>query len=245
MLEESHKITRVIFQPNKTFRLRFHVRLKTEKDGKIEHFHKIFKNENNQEQIIILDPKPSLTMEIMDGEAWDGSKWLWINPFNIGRITRGFKEIIDKLYTQPIYYTDENGELHVYREMVETNTVDIAMKFGQRLIMKPTVIYDIDEVSYQGVVLYVNKTANYCQLSLDELEAVYHVMTKIDLFAYSQALLNYYVAMQHEGKIEVTETKKEKFNTTKKGHALIREDVPKTTSVGIGATSDPKDFFGL
>ena len=77
--------------------------------------------------------------------------------------------------------------------MVEKHTVRL-FNIGpnQRMVIKPAIIYDENEISYEGVVLYINKTANYVELPIDAFEALYYTLKETNIFVYSQLMINYY-----------------------------------------------------
>ena len=174
-------------------------------------------------------------------------KCLIVNPKNQHLYVKAFKDILKILYDEkndPFY--QKNGHLYTYAlknsQIIRVHNAGINNVFE----LKPAVIMDNDGIEYEGASLAINMTNNIGPLYLDELEAVYHTLEKLDIFLYSQALLNFYFAYKskvvaNQVTIEKTRKKAKKlFGPKEDEERLEGFEVVKSTKI---PNSDP--FMGL
>lgn len=238
MDDKVQKISRIIIQPVRNLFLKMHVKLVHEtKYGKNSNFHNIFTMDGKE--YLNLDLQSFLTLEIKDGE-WTPSKSILINEKNIYHITKGLEKCIDIIYNDDIFALNENHETIMYKEGREKGTVRIYnLGMNQRLVIQPAVVYE-DDISYEGVVFFINKTDNYIQLPIDALEALYHALKQVNIFVYSQMLLNYYVTTMGIKPSEKQEVGKLSF----KPNVLTTDAAKEVTKSTLKKKSD-KEFFGF
>jgi hypothetical protein len=236
------KISRVLIQPTKGLSLRMHIKLLKEKDGRKENFHNIFSFNNNK--YLKLDLQSFLTLEIIEGD-WDKDKTIFIDQKNIYQIIKGFKKMIDSIYDNGIFAVNKRDEIVIYKDMVEKYTQKIFNIGGnQKMIIKPAIIYDDNEVSYEGVILYINRSEYYAELSIDAFESLYYALSKVDIFAYSQQLLNYYMSCVKDQKVELKEVTIAENYKKKKVHPLLMEDKEEVKSTLVKEPT-AEEFFNI
>lgn len=233
------KLTAVIIRPNKNLLLKVNVNVK--EDNNVRSFHTV--NTVNGNDYLTLDTMPFLTLELKDKEG--GGDWkdkaILINQNNIYQIVKGFEKCLENIYNGGVFAVDKQGNSIIFADMVEKNTVRIFnLGANKRMVIKPAVIFDENETQYEGVILYINKTANFVELTIDALEALYYCLSKIDIFSYAQLLLNYYVSVAQKEGVDVAANK----NTIKKRSPDIinKKDKEFTTAT---VYEKPGDFFKI
>lgn len=139
-----------------------------------------------------LEPGVFLTLEMnKDKGSFAPDKNILITQVNINSVLNAFKTVQESIYEQKIFGKRDN-EIFAYEDMVKKYTVKIVLpRSNYAMIIKPSVVYDENEISYEGVRLFLNKIENIINLTIDEFETVIHTLSQIDLFQYSQLLLNY------------------------------------------------------
>ena len=194
-IEDVDKVSRVISYINKSLVVKIHIKLNKINNltNTKETFHKTY-NVFGVKGIKI-DVLTFLTLEIVaDKENWDKTKSLMITPHSIYKILKPLKECRDAIYNNDIFYISTSKGLSIYADEAEKFTRTTKMnKENQSLFIKPALLFDENETSYEGVYLYLNKIENLVELSIEELDALVYILDKVDMFVYSQALLNYFV----------------------------------------------------
>ena len=106
--------------------------------------------------------------------------------------------------------------------------------------MAPTVVVDInDGKSYEGVQLSINRDEIYAELTLDEFEAMVHILEKIDLFVYSQELLNFYYGIKT--KVEVEENPYAWTKRRTPSTSLFQQEPTRTNEERVEGTARVKE----
>jgi hypothetical protein len=242
MSDNIQKITRVLLHLTRTCALRIHVKLVNERDGRKENFHNLYVSDDKK-GYLNLDLQSFLTLEIKDG-VWAPDKSILINQRNIFQVIKGIEKSLEGIYNGGIFAVKKNGEIISYKEEREKHTVRIYnLGNNQRLVIEPAVILDENETTYEGVIMYINKTENYVELPIDLFEALYHTLKETNLFVYSQALANYYISSINkvEAKQVVSgggETKK-----PRKKHPLSSTESDEVTTSTVTPKQTPEDFF--
>lgn len=233
------KISRLLLQPVRNLALKVHIKLLHEKEGRKENFHNLFTMKGNK--YLKIDLQSFLTLELNDGQ-WARDKSIIIDQKNIFQLIKGFKRVLDGIYNGNIFAMTKSKEIVIYKEQQEKYTEKIFNLGGvQKIIVRPAIIYDDTDVSYEGVVIHINRYDNFVELPIDAFEALLYTMEKVDLFVYSQQLLNYYMSCVKDQKVELKETTIEPKNVkTKKQHVLFTQEDVKSTLV---KESSPEEFF--
>ena len=236
-MSDIDKISRTVIQPSKELLLRMHVRLLRENDGRKENFHKLFEIGGNK--YLSLDIQAYLTLELKRDE-WSIDKWVMINQTNIVHIIKGFKKMLNAIYNEGIFANTKGNKIILYKDKVKEHTQKIFnLGNNNRLMISPAIVYDDNDTSYEGVIIYLNKTDNYTQLPIDAFESLIYSLEKIDIFIYSQEILNYYMSCLKDQKIELQPNV-----TTFRQHPILTKPKEVVTSTIIKTNTD-KDFFGL
>ena len=234
------KISRIIIQPVKNLILKIHVRLYQNKDGKLENYHNEFTF--NNKKFVTLNPSVFLSLAIIDKEDWDKSKSIMINQRNIYQIIKNFRILLKNIYRDEIFAMDSKGKNIIYSDMADKYTQKIYNlgMINQRLIIKPSIVFDENDVSYEGVIMYINNSENFVELPIDAFESLYYTLEKMDIFAYSQQLLNYYVSCLKTGE----EMKDVTVKTFRKHPLNIDINIDEVKG-SIFKTPTAKDFFNI
>lgn len=191
---EVKKITRTILNIQKNLSLKLHVSLTTvDENGQKKIFHN--KYEYGGEKYINIDSTPFMTLSLKtDSAVWDKSSGIMITPMNIVHVVNAMERLLKAIYSDDIFAVDRNDKIVIYKDMVEEHTEKVYnLGMNQRLIMKPAIIMDYNDIEVEGVVLYLNKPENSIGLGIDAFESLLYNLKSIDLFTYSQMLLNYYL----------------------------------------------------
>lgn len=183
------KLTRTILQyPNLILKL--HVKLKNENGI----FHSEYSYGNNK--YISINANGFLTLELpkdKDNNEYDPTKSFIIGTGNIGNVVTRMKKVLKNIYNEDIFAIKDNKVI-IYNDMAKQYTEQITIpRLGQGLLIRPSVVYDENETTYEGVTIYVNNSNNAISLSIDEYENLIYILEKIDIVNISQLLLNYYM----------------------------------------------------
>jgi len=237
------KISRTLIQPIKELTLKIHIKLLQEKEGRKENFHHLFNFDGNK--YLKLDLQSFLTLEMNDGE-WARDKSILIDQKNIYHIIKGFETMIESIYNGGVFAVNKSGEVVIFSDKIQEHTVKLFnIGNNQKLILKPAKIFDENEVSYEGVVIFFNKTDNFVQLPIDAFESLYYTLKQTNIFVYSQLLLNYYMSCIKDEKIELKEVvSKSQAKTPKKQHPLFVEQKEEVKSSVFKKDSD-EEFFNF
>lgn len=177
------KISRIIFNYNK-LRVRFHVAFESDVHREFDYENKVYTSINNVGY---------LTLEVTQdkGSINDKSRSLMITEKSMFSIINFLNKTIDNLYKEDIYAYD-NSRLVIYSDIADKCRVISRTPYGI-LMSKPSIIYDANDIAYEGITLFINNTANIVELPIDMLEALRYTLLKVDFVLYSQALMNYYI----------------------------------------------------
>ncbi len=198
-----------------------------------------------------MDHVTFLTLEMVDDTSWDKSKNLVITSKNLFQVQQALKTMINSLRNGDVYkarkkVNSDNSsymELFIYTEDVKNNTLVIKLlgDSNSRLGIQPCIVTDECESQYEGVRLLINKQINAVEATLDELEALYYTLTKVDLFLYGQSMINYYMTHLKDKSVEV-KSYNNKYNTDKK---VVFDSKPKDniTSTLIKEKSEDEVFM--
>lgn len=183
-------------------------------------------------------------LEINDKNiSWDRKARIIMTQKNQYQIISGIKKAIDTIYKEGMYYYD-NGTLCLSK-ITENDIVRIYNAGdSNKIVIVPNIVSDADTNQYEGVRIFVNDSTNSVDLTIDELETLYYNLSKIDLFLYSQGLINFYVSYLEKGVIieQAKDGKKSKSLFT------VNPDIEKQSTVKvIGSTlkKDDDPFLGL
>jgi len=237
------KISRVIWSNStRNFLFSIHIKLLKEKEGRSENFHQLFSFADKK--YLKLDLQSFFTLEIKD-KVWDKSKSIMIDQRNITQITKGLEESVDRILNGNIFALDKSHRTICFAEEARQNIVTIqTIGSNQFIQIVPALIYDENDITYEGVVFYLNNSNNYVELPFEIFESLVHTIKESNLFVYSQLLLNYYISALENEKVALKEVKVEAKESKKKTHALFahteKEEVVEATTNNV---SDDQ-FFG-
>lgn len=196
---------------------------------------------------VTMNLNPMLSLEMVKGKnedtVFDRSNFFPIGQGNIGSIIKTMKKMLKSIYTQDIFAIQNNAVI-MYEDMSRKFMERISIpRSGYQMILKPTVVYDDNDTSYEGVNIYLNKTDNVISLSIEEFENLVYTLEKIDLFTYSQMMFNSYLLVNNN----FDESKKllsSKYNIPSKPIIEWGNSKPKTSS-NFRQIEEDNTFEGL
>ena len=120
-------------------------------------------------------------------------------------IVEAFKRMM-RIMHEDVFYM-ENGVLQRYALKDEWIVREYPSQ-KDSFVLTPTIIKDeSDGRLYEGVNMLMNDSEIYIDFTFDEFMAVFNALTRIDLFLYSQALLNFYIEYKKHLDVEHRESK--------------------------------------
>lgn len=201
------KITRTILNVQRNLVLKLHVKLISEENGEKHSFHNEY--EYQGATYIRIDSMPFMTLDIIDKESvWSKDKSIMITPNNIVHIVRAMERLLDAIYGDEIFAVNAKDQVVIYKDKADEYTQRLFnIGMNQRLLIRPAKIYDHNEVEMEGVILIINTPDNVVELSIDAFESLVYNLKKIDMFTYSQLLLNYFM-LQNKFSVPKEKSKK-------------------------------------
>lgn len=236
------KIDRDIFRIPRTLALKLTVRLLNQnREGRTEPFFDDF--EFNHKRYLKLNVHSFVTLEIprQKDEEWSKDKSVSINSATIYSVISAFNRIRQAFYeTDPqkqIFAMTPENEVIIYEKMaVEYQETINHLGNNQFLLIRPAVVF-VDDTSYEGVRIFLNHTSNSVDLTVDQFEGLLYHITQINLFEYTQALVNFFIA--YEGKVQQEPTKR-------KTSTFVHKPVTQAPDeVKSNLRQDPKKFFNM
>ena len=133
-----------------------------------------------------------LGMYSENGEGWEQSKTIILNNRNIYILLRVLKRYIDNIYNADIFAIDSGGHIIIHSDVAAQCKELIKLPYSNNssILLHPTVLRDKDDVEYEGTLLFLNKSENYIELNIDDLECLYHTLKRIDIDLMSQLMVN-------------------------------------------------------
>lgn len=242
MLDNIQKITRVLLTPTKNLTLKMHTKLFNDKeDGRKENFHNEFSYGSNG--YLKLDIQSFLTLEITGGE-WSKDKSIVITQQNLYQIIDGFRQCVKNIKDGGVFALSKERQLIIYADAAEQGTVKI-FNIGpnQRIILKPAIIYDSNETSYEGAHMFINNMGNIIDLPFDAIESILYKLEQTDLFVYSQLMINYYTILLNKIGGKPPESKPQ-YQKRKSVFDLPQENKEAVSST-LQTPQTDEEFFGI
>lgn len=147
-----------------------------------------YSNHKSQRNISI-NANSYLTLEMQGSGFNDSDKRIYINQIGLSHLKRTLRSM-ERWFFDPSFklYTKKKGVLNIN---IEYATLEEFAHIGQAVIhFKPAVI-TLDDVDYEGVVLYLNNTYNECKMTLDEFSAFADEICNFNMFLAEQGSLNF------------------------------------------------------
>jgi hypothetical protein len=244
MINNIQKITRTILQPVRNLHLKIHVKMVNEKDGRKENFHNLFTMDNGN-SILNLDLQSFLTIELKDGQ-WAKDKSVLLDQKNIHQVKKAFKKVLDGIYNGGIFAMNKSNKIIMYAEEREKFTQRVYnIGTHQRMVVQPAIIADESEgTEYEGVILYLNRTEHYIELPIDAFESLYYTLKEINMFVYSQVLVNYYISTIQNQKVEIKQNVIGGGTTSKKKPSIFLPETEEVKST-ISKNETAEEFFNM
>jgi len=223
------KMSRTIYSKNGLV-LKLNIRLKDEITDKSFHY----ETEYNNNTYLTLSPLVFLTISLIksQNETYDPSKSIVITHANLFILIREMRRFVNNFYKKNLF-ANKGNHIIMYNDIAnEVRTViQLLGQNMQAIALNPT-ISNFDDVDYESVQMLLNNTSNEIILTIDEFESFLYILEQIDLFQYSQLLLNYFITYYKKdnvNKIPVNKSHKPKFNWADASNT-IENDVKSTFS---------------
>lgn len=211
------KVSATIFQLGR-LSVKIHIKISKENSyGETVGVVRVFNfNDNNYMKI---EPNGFLTIDIKSTEGeWD--KGILVNTMNLYHIIRGIGDFLNKMKSPDLYGISKSGKLILYADKSKECTVEITNISGQqRIVLIPTIVVDDTEHTYEGCRLILNTNACFIDLSIDAIESLRYMLSKIDIYTYSMHLYNAYMHSIEKAAVSIEELK---ITPKKKPHILLR-----------------------
>lgn len=219
---EHQKISKEILKVNRFLSIKFHVNL----DSSYTSYNQQttipliseYTNASNQKSLNI-NNTGFMTFELrIPGIDWSKDQSIMVFETMLYRVIKGFGVMKKYLYEGEMFAINKQDEITLYSDKAKEKSVLINVSNGQRIYLSPAVIKDDNDLTYEGVIMYINNTANLVELPIDEFESICHLLSKIDYFLYSQSLINMYInyypnkEVYEEYKLETKKKTKPKAN---------------------------------
>ena len=107
-----------------------------------------------------------------------------------GLFVRGLTRALKTFERDDVFYMD-SGKLSMYSLTNDMKTLIYNVGDKNRILIHPVIVEDKDGNSYEGSRIFFNRTSNFIELSYDELYSLRDIISDINFFLYSQALINY------------------------------------------------------
>lgn len=181
--------------------------------------------DGSTQKSIVLNPNAFLTFEYKEG-TWTRDKSILVNELNLVKVVKGFRKMHNNIYNGGIFAQDKNGKVVIYQDRARECTE--AIRLGtQHMLLVPAIIEDDSGLTYEGIILYINNMSNYVELPIDYFEGIVRKLEKIDMFVYSQLLLNFYMNFDRNAcsnsEVKMIPKKKEKITPPKTGSLVKNE----------------------
>ena len=227
------KIARVLIQPCKELVVKIHCRLTKEVNGVVRSFHNFFSY--NDGNYLNLDHYVYLTIEFKDDSEWSRDKVVIINTKNIHQLLSGLKFMINTCRCNDDIYVHSKlkdsidvEDITIYPETIKENIWQVRLLGDDtpRILLHPSVKEEND-VKYEALRIYINRKVNYVDMTLDEAEALYYTLQKVDFFQYGMSMIQYYISSIESEKIEIKDNSRKQiqFDTrVEKTESFIQRD---------------------
>lgn len=248
IIVEDLKITRKIYEKQNIV-IKMNVPLQKENyRGETQRFHNEYVNDDNKKYITI-EMDPFITIEMKDKGPWDKKKSIIVTDDNIQTLVRGFEQIIENMINGGVFARTASGQSVAYGDKIKENTVILNNMLGTQYVMlQPGIYYDEqdDGMSYECCLMYFNRKDLFIPLTVDVLASVYHKLKQIDIFMYSQMMLNYYIMSKDKVVVPPREPRKPKTNVFSNKVDPVQESVvtSKVSANKVSGQTD-EDFFGM
>lgn len=192
------KITSTVFRPCNTFALKHVVQLsKKNKEGRRQYFHREVTYNSNKYvdkkylKSISIDFYSYLLLE-EQGKDWTDRESIMLYNVNLPNFKNGLREVVSwfqKEEYDDLFYT-EGGRLKFNPEF---GNVKETIRLGETksVMFRPTVIEDNFGTLYEGVEMYVNTNIAVGYITIDNLMAMYEIISTFNLYQSSLELINY------------------------------------------------------
>lgn len=233
------KITATLLN-QRNIQMRLHVNIKVkDMDGSIKPC--ITELTYNNETQLKVDSKPYITLEMKTkkDEQWTRYKSVMLFNSNIPQLLYNCKMLQSDLLRDDLYYLKANKTLQIYSDTAEKTKRMISMGLNQQVLIKPTIIYDENDEAIEGILMCFYNMENNVHLTLDEFDELIYVLSKIDLFGYSQTLLTQWMLYSRKNHRDIESDKKQIVKRN------VFDKAPEEKVTATGNVKDTNPFEGL
>lgn len=196
-MNEFRRVTRTVFRINKII-CKINVPLVND-NSSYGNPVTVYKGLNNSLNLN-LDFNPLLILSFSDKKEWSRSNSIILTHRNISHFCKGLRKMIKK-FDDDIYYYTSSKKLKL--KAIDSSYLVQINNLGENNVVElyPIVVNDKDLIEYEGVRICFNNDTNYADLSYDELVSLEEMVSRIDIFTYSQLLINYAMIVQQKVRV--------------------------------------------
>lgn len=200
-------------------------------------FHNDFVMSNTK--YLKLSPTSFLTLDISDKD-WDSSKSVLIIPNAIYSLKESFKDMIKIMREEKIYALKKNGELVIYKDEARRFIRKIPLLSTNHVILlEPAIIYDNNDIGYEGLNMFLNNSNNLCQIPIQHFESLWYTLETTDIFLYTQECMNYIAIMYRD------ELKEHKVKPVERKKVLFDDSPIEKSEANFRPMPNDEDVFGV
>lgn len=145
--------------------------------------------DNNKYSRLYLQHTGMIKLQCTKGTGDLKSDAVFITQKNVLRFCKGLKKIIKLFDRDDLFYIDENNNLSMYPN---DHIISIShLGDNKHIKIIPDIVSDVNQNTYEGCRMYINKVSNIVYLTYDELCLLLYIIQKVDFFLYTQNLLIY------------------------------------------------------
>lgn len=143
-----------------------------------------------------INPAPYISLDISKAgdksDSWNSGNTVNLNRMGLFILKQELKQIISNMYKEKNLYFIMNGKLMLNNELARNLAKNIRFPNNNAIRVEYGVISDTDnpDVVYEGVILHLNRTGNFVQMTNRELEFFYH-----EICSYNMVQLSFFLIL--------------------------------------------------
>lgn len=162
--------------------------------------------EYNNSKYLKFNTNPYITLDISSTEkkqieGYNPNLYININRYSRVEFINKLRKFINSFSINDLFFI-KNKKLHVNRNVADENKL-ILRTPNKELCMISAVLQSPDnpEIEYEGVILMIRDTSNYCYMKYEEVEYLLYTLEHIDMDALALQLINAYLTFSYGNKL--------------------------------------------
>lgn len=133
-----------------------------------------------------------ISLEFKVGKDWSESHSINLRNLDLAKLDILLKQVYDLIFEVDTYKQTKGGKLILKEELDGRNWI-VDCSSGDYIKIKLDVLVDETGKNWEGITITLNDETCSTSLTVDMLKCLIRVITKIDLYMYSQPLINFYI----------------------------------------------------